>query len=367
MKLLKRIRHFLGVAPDVVAGNWWTVGFAATALTLATGVVSPVSRADTPTAKSTVKVLVTKPRTKDVAIAEQYAARIRAIRHIRIRSLLQGQLQKISVAAEQEVKQGDVMFNIDPEPYRVKLNRARDQATMAERALDDAKKLRDDKAVSADGLALLEEKLVKAQADLQLAKVELTFTALKAPFEGTILSVDQKAGNQVKEGEELGVLADHSQMWVYFTVPETRYLEYPKKLDKLTIDLILANDGKFEQVGHIGAIEANVKDEAGNIPFRADFPNPDRSLRHGMSGTVVVNRIIQGAVVIPQRATFEKLNKRYVYVVDKDNVAHQREIVVHDESDDLYVVKSGVGVDDRIILIGIRQVRDGDKVECEEL
>src|ERR1700761_1939482 len=95
------------------------------------------------------------------------------------------------------------MFNFDPEPYRVKLNRARDEAKMAERALDDAKKLRDDKAVSADDLALLEEKLAKAQANVQLATTELTFTAIKAPFAGTIVRVDQKVGNQVKEGEVL--------------------------------------------------------------------------------------------------------------------------------------------------------------------
>ena len=71
------------------------------------------------------------------------------------------------------------------------------------------------------------------------------------------------------------------------------------------------------------------------------------------------------AIVIPQRATFEILDKRYVYVVDKDDVAHQREIAIKNELEDIFVIKSGLGVDDKIVLEGIRQVRDGDKVEYE--
>ena len=78
---------------------------------------------------------------------------------------------------------------------------------------------------------------------------------------------------------------------------------------------------------------------------------------------MLINRVLKDAIVIPQRATFEVLDKRYVYVVDKDHVAHRREIVIQDEAEDLFVVKKGVGVGDKIVLEGVRQVRDGDKVE----
>ena len=131
------------------------------------------------------------------------------------------------------------------------------------------------------------------------------------------------------------------------------------------IELELADHSKFPQTGKIGAIEANFNNETGNIPFRADFPNPDLLLRHGQTGTVLVNRMLKDAIVIPQRATFEIGDKRYVYVVDKDDVAHRREIVIQNETDDIFVIKTGVGVGDRIVLEGIRQVRDGEKVEYE--
>ena len=119
------------------------------------------------------------------------------------------------------------------------------------------------------------------------------------------------------------------------------------------------------RAGKIGAIEAKFNNETGNIPFRADFPNPDRLLRHGQTGNVLIHRTLNNAIVIPQRATFEILDKRYVYVVGKDDVVHQREIVIQHEMDDIFVIKKGLDVNDKIVLEGVRQVHDGDKVEYE--
>ena len=111
-------------------------------------------------------------------------------------------------------------------------------------------------------------------------------------------------------------------MWVYFNVPEARYLEYMADADwdrdGQKIELVLANGSKFPQTGKIGAIEANFNSETGNIPFRADFPNPNGLLRHGQTGNVLIHRTLNNAIVIPQRATFEILDKQYVYVVGKD-------------------------------------------------
>src|SRR5437764_10889461 len=116
------------------------------------------------------------------------------------------------------------------------------------------------------------------------------------------------------------------------------------------IDLVLANGSKFPQTGKIGAIEANFNNETGNIPFRADFPNPKRLLRHGQTGTVRIHKTFKDAVVIPQRATFELLDKRYVYVVGEDHVARQRLITVLHELEDAFVIKSGLEVKDKIVL-----------------
>jgi membrane fusion protein, multidrug efflux system len=189
----------------------------------------------------------------------------------------------------------------------------------------------------------------------------------QAPFDGLVGRFPCQRGSLVLKGETLTTLSDNSLMWVYFNVPEARYLEYmadvSQNKEDPKIELVLANGNKFQHVGKIGAIAAEFNTDTGDIAFRTDFPNPDRLLRHGQTGTVLINRVLKDAIVIPQRATFEILDKRYVYVVDMDHVAHQREIVIQNETEDLFVVKKGVGVGDKIVLEGVRLVRDGDKVK----
>jgi membrane fusion protein (multidrug efflux system) len=125
---------------------------------------------------------------------------------------------------------------------------------------------------------------------------------------------------------------------------------------------VLANGAKFPQAGKLGAVEGQFEKDTGNIPFRADFPNPKGLLRHGQTGTVLLRESLKAAVVIPRRAAFEDRGKWCVYVVGKDDVAHRREIVVRGELEGLFVVKKGLDVGDRIVLDGLRQVRDGEKV-----
>ena len=164
-------------------------------------------------------------------------------------------------------------------------------------------------------------------------------------------------------------MSDNSVVWVYFNVPEARYLEYMagpgRDKEAPRIELVLANGSKFPKAGKIGAVEAVFNNGTGSVPFRADFENPNGLLRHGQTGNVLIHRTLNNAIVIPQQATFEVLGKRYVYVVDKDGVARQREIVIQNELDGLFVIKRGLNVDDRIVLEGARQVRDGEKVEFE--
>jgi membrane fusion protein (multidrug efflux system) len=229
--------------------------------------------------------------------------------------------------------------------------------------------------VSVNEVALAEAERKRAQAKADLAQAEANFTEVRAPFDGIVDRLLQREGSLIKEGDILTTLSDNGVVWVYFNVPEKYYLEYmaaPKQREKEDkIELVLANGDTFMQTGTIGAIEAVFNNETGNIKFRADFPNPVdketgyRLLRHGQTGTVLIHRPLKNALVIPQRAVFENLSKRYIYVVGKDDVVHQREIVIQYEMEDIFVIKKGLDVNDRIVLEGVRQVRDGEKVEYE--
>jgi len=314
--------------------------------------------------------MATMPQSKAVTLTQQYVCQIHSQRHIKVRALEMGYLEAVPIKEGQTLKQNDLMFSVRPILYQAKLDAENAEARLAQLEYNYTKKLFEDKVVSQNEVLLLEAKLKKATAKAELAAAELDFATVKAPFDGIVDRLHHQQGSLVQEGEILTTLSDNSVMWVYFNVPESRYLEYMTELSAnkadLKVELELADHTRFEHVGKIGAIEADFNNVTGTVPFRADFPNPDRLLRHGQTGTVLISRVQPDAIVIPQRAVFEVLSKQYVYVVDGDNVAHQREIVVQNELEDLYVIKSGVGVEDKIVLEGGRQIRDGDTVEYEE-
>lgn len=318
------------------------------------------------------KITATTPQVKPVTLTQHYVCQIRSQRHIEVRALETGYLEAIPIKEGQAVKQGDLLFKVILSIYQAKLDAELAEAKLAQIEFDNTKKLFEypKPVVSIQEVALAQAKLDKANAKAQLAAAELNFATVVAPFDGIVDRLRHQQGSLVEEGEILTTLSDNGVMWVYFNVPEARYLEYmtelKEKRENFQIELVLANGKTFPQVGKIGAIEADFNNETGNIPFRADFPNPDRLLRNGQTGKVLIHRVVDNAVVIPQRATFEILDKRYVYVVDKDDVAHQREINVQNELEDIYVIKDGVDVNDKIVLEGVRQIRDGEKVEYEE-
>ena len=323
------------------------------------------------------KLVATSPKVQDAVITQQYVCQIRSQRNIEVCALQSGYLEPIPVKEGQAVKQGDVLFRVIPTLYQARLDAEVAEAQLAQLEYNNTKRLHDTNVVSYQEVALAQARLDKANAKAKLAKAELDFTVTRAPFDGIVDRLMKQQGSEVKEGEVLTNLSDNSTMWVYFNVPEARYFEYKarqganstvSRLELLDsrVELILADGKKFDHdAGNTVTVEAKFNNETGNIAFRADFPNPDRLLRHGQTGTILIHRTIRDAVVIPQRATFEILDKRYVYVIGEDHVVHQRPITIAHELEDTFVIKSGVGPTDKILLEGVRQVRENQKVEAE--
>ena len=212
------------------------------------------------------KIVLTSLKAMDVDITQPFVCQIHSLRHIDVRALGNGYLKQRKVGEGQAVKKGDLMFKIVP-------------------SLD------------------------KAKPDAESANV-------RAPFDGIVGRLNEQLGSPIKEGDILTTLLDNSVMWVFFNVPEKVYLEYRanqrqhEREDR--IELMLADQSIFPQPGKISAIAAEFNDKTGNIAFRADFLNPDGLLRHGQTGTILIHRKLHNATVIPQRAIFDILDKRYV-------------------------------------------------------
>lgn len=314
------------------------------------------------------KYTVTSPLSIDTAFTKEYVSQIRSVRNIEIRAREKGFLQNIYVDEGQFVKAGQLLFRTMPKMYEVELLKAQAEAKAAEIELQNARTLADKNIVSKNEQALAQTKLEAARAEIALAQLHLSFTEIRAPFDGTIDRIPKKLGSLIDEGELLTSLSDNSEMFAYFNVSEPEYLEYQTNIKGRAdskVSLLLANNSVLPFKGAVEVIESEFNNETGNIAFRARFPNTDKLLRNGETGKVLMTVPVKNALIIPQKATYEIQDKKYVFVVDKNNVVRSRNITVRGEMPDLYVVESGLTDKDRILLEGVQKVKDDDKIRYD--
>lgn len=312
------------------------------------------------------KLLVSHPIQQDTAVQRDYVCQIRSHSHIEIRALERGYLEGIFVKEGQLVKEGDMMFKIQPLIYQAELKRAEAEAQAAQVEYENTKRLSDSKVVSETELAISKAKLEKTLAEVNLARTHLNFTEIKAPFPGLTDLLALRKGSLVDEGELLTTLSDNSHMWVYFNVPEAEYLDYASQQqtdDRKVVSLIMANGKTFKHPGRINVIEADFNNQTGTIAFRADFPNPEGLLRHGQTGTIRMKKLVEGAVLIPQKAVFQILDHHYVFVLGEGDVIRQQRIQIGEELEDLFIVSKGLTEKDRIVIEGLLGAKDGAKAD----
>jgi membrane fusion protein (multidrug efflux system) len=312
------------------------------------------------------KFLVTSPLLMDTSFTKEFVTQIRSKRNVEIRAQEKGFLQGIYVDEGQYVHAGQVLFKIMPKIYEAELLKAEAEAKVTEIEYKNAKTLADKNIVSKNEQAVALAKLEQAKAEVALAKVHLSFTDIRAPFDGIIDRIPKKLGSLIDEGELLTTLSDNSEIYAYFNVSEAEYLKHQTDIqhrgDK-QVTLKMANNEFLKAPGIIEVIESEFDSETGNIAFRAKFPNPNNLLKNGETGKVIMTIPATNTLVIPQKATYEIQDKKYVYVVDKTNKVASREITVTGQLPDLYVIESGLSQTDKIVLEGVQKIKDDDKIE----
>jgi membrane fusion protein, multidrug efflux system len=314
------------------------------------------------------KFVVTSPLKKDTIVFNEYVCQIHSIQHIELRALEKGYVQYIYVDEGQFVKKGQLMFQIMPMIYQAETQKAEAEVKFAEIEYLNTKSLADSNIVSPNELALSKARLDKAKAEVALAQAHLGFTQIRAPFDGIMDRFHVRLGSLVDEGELLTTLSDNSNMWVYFNVPEAEYLDYITRVKSATatkVKLQMANNKLFEHPGVVETIEADFNNETGNIAFRATFPNPDRILRHGETGNILMPSFLDDAIIIPQKATFEILDKKFVFIVEDDGTVKSRQITVSKEMPHLYAIAEGVTLNDRILVEGLRKVKNNQQIKFD--
>lgn len=325
---------------------------------------------------------VTLPLVTDTVIANEYVGQINAFQNVEVRSRIKGFIETILVDEGATVYKGQLLFLISSREYQQNLQRAKAslqnafaELRIAEIELSNTQNLLEKKIVAPTELELqqakvdaFKAKVREAESDEAQAKLHLSFAEVRAPFDGMINRIPNKTGTLVEEGTLLTSISNNKEVYVYFNVSETEYINYVTSKDEgrpKEVSLILANGSSYNYSGVIETIESEFDRSTGNIAFRAKFPNPDNHLKHRGSGKIIVNTELRNAMLIPQKSTFEIQGNIYLFVVDDANTVKQRQVFPLARLPHLYVIDHTLSVNEKIIFEGIQRVKDGDKVQTE--
>jgi RND family efflux transporter MFP subunit len=327
---------------------------------------------------------VISPVKIDTHYYNEYAADLNAVQYVEIRSHIRGFIEKIHIDEGAYVNAGQLLFTIDNRILKQEIEKLQAQLGMAEAELKQAqievnstKPLVDKKIISEVELELkrskvtiAEAKIKEVKADLALAKVNLDYSEIRAPFSGTINRIPNKKGSLVDEGVMLTTLSSTNDVFAYFKVSEAEYLHFQKRKQAGNYDeveLILADNSKYELTGRIETTETEFDQASGNIAFRARFNNPKGLLKNGSNGKVRIKENVSNALIIPQRSTFEIQDKVFVFVADRKGKVTQREVVIAERLPHAYVIKEGITTEEKIILEGVGSLKNGDDIQIDVL
>ncbi|MFO1469618.1 MAG: efflux RND transporter periplasmic adaptor subunit [Turneriella sp.] len=309
-----------------------------------------------------------RPWRQDVVVNQEYVAQVKAIQHIELRAFEKGYVTRIFVDEGRLIKKGQKMFQVMPMLVTAHYEKAKAEYEATEIEFENTERLFQQNVVSKTELALVKARLKKNKAAMDLTKSHLDLATVSAPFTGIMDKFNVRLGSLVDEGALLTTLSDISKLWVYFNVSEKDYLnltDQRKRGEPIQVRFMMANGKEFKYTGVADTIEGEFDNETGTIPFRATFPNPDRLLRHGETGNVIIREKLKNALVIPQKATFEVLDKRYVYIINEQGALAATQIEISHEVPHLFVVEKGVTEKDTILLEGLGKVQDKQIVKFE--
>ena len=332
---------------------------------------------------TTPRVLpVTRVLVKDTNLYREYVADIQAVRNVELRARVQGFLERIYVDEGQVVKKGQILFKINDEEYRAELAKATAnlesaiaEAKASELEVDRLKVMVDKKVISETELSVALAKLKAVNAKIEQsrwaksnASLRLSYTSVRAPFDGIIDRIPFKVGSLIDHGTLLTTVSDIGEVFVYFNVSEGEYLEYVKSTVQETggknklVTLMLADGTLYPFEGSVETMGGEFQASTGSISFRARFPNPNSILKHGATGKIRLSNTVDNAIMIPQKAAFEIQDKSFVFVVDSTNQVRMRNFIPKTRFSHYYIVESGLKSGDQIVFEGIQDIRDGMRI-----
>ena len=323
--------------------------------------------------------------TSNTTMQSTYPATIKGVQDVEIHPKVQGFITQINVKEGQTVSAGQVLFVLDNVTYQAQVRQAQAAVNTAQAACNTAKlSFENSQKLHTNGVIgdfelksatnqyeQAKAALAQAQAGLTSAQEMLSFCYVKSPAAGVVGSLPLKVGTLVSAANTLTTVSNISSMEVYFSMTEKDVLEMGKNPGGLTgaieampaVKLQLADGTLYGMEGKVTKMSGVIDPATGSVQMIAVFQNPEKLLKSGGSATVVIPHSNASAILIPQAAVSEVQNKKFVYIVDKDNKAKYTEIKVDPQNDgNNYIVTEGLKAGDKFITNGITKLSDGMEI-----
>lgn len=328
---------------------------------------------------------------RDIPQYVEYVGQTEAPVSVEIRARVEGFIQEVAFVEGSNVKEGDLLFVIDPKPYEEKLARAKGKLAETQagylRAKSDLERFRPLAKMQAipqrdfdDAVALekaAQAQVEAAQADVNSAELDLGYTKISSPVSGRIGATSVRVGSLVGKGEPtlLATISNTDRMWVSFGISEVEYLNFQKRrLEKpdaardFKIELLLADGTVHPYPGKVNFADRSIDPKTGTLKVRVEFPNPDNVLRPGQFGRV---RVLLGehsnVLVVPASAVMETQGTYSVFVVGADHKASFRPIKPGLKFGELWSVDEGLKPGELVVVEGLQKIKDGMTVQEQQV
>lgn len=322
---------------------------------------------------------VTTINTSSADLQTTYPATIKGVQDVEIRPKTSGFLTQINVKEGQTVSAGQTLFVIDNETYQAQVrqsqaavNTAQQQVNTAQLTYENTKQLHENKVVgdyelqtSLNTFESAKAQLAQAKASLAAAKEALSFCYVKSPASGVVGTLPYKKGALVSGSNVLTSVANISSIDVYFSVTEKEAMVLSQRgLASLPpVKLKLADGSIYAHEGKVSRMSGIVDQATGSVQLVATFTNPEKLLKSGGTGTIIIPRLANSAIIIPQAAVSEVQNKKFVYTLGEGNKVKYTEIKVDPQDDgNNYIVTEGLKAGDKYVTNGITKLNDGMEI-----
>ena len=320
---------------------------------------------------------------------DEFTGRLEAPETVEVRPRVSGQIDKVAFTEGALVKKGDLLFQIDPRPFQAEVNRldaqvaqARATAARTDNEAQRGERLKASNAISAE---LAETRTTTAQearagvaaiqAQLDLARLNLSFTRVTAPISGRVSRADITAGNIVTADQTpLTSVVSTDKVYAYFDADERVFLKYNQlsragqRSQTSPVYLGLSNEDGNPHLGQMDFVDNQVNPKTGTIRGRAVFDNSDGGYTPGLYARLkLVGSKTYDAVLIKDEAVGTDLGKKFVLVMDKDNKAAYRTVELGPKLEGLRIVRSGLSKGDSIVVNGLQRVRPGSTVTPQDV